>query len=148
GAPLPDGSDAIVIQEDTEAADGRVTVREGAPAGRYVRPAGLDFRAGEVGLAAGRILTARDVGLAAAMNVPRLRVRRRPRIAILATGDEVVRPGDPVGPSQIVSSNAFALAALIEALGAIPISLGIAADTVESLVERAAGAAGADLLVT
>jgi molybdopterin molybdotransferase len=113
-----------------------------------VRPAGLDFQAGAVGLAAGRALTARDVGLAAAMNVPWLRVRRRPRIAILATGDEVVRPGDPVGPNQIVSSNGFALAALIEALGGVPISLGIAGDTLESLTERARGAAGADLLVT
>jgi molybdopterin molybdotransferase len=82
------------------------------------------------------------------MNVPWLRVRRRPRIAILATGDEVVRPGDPVGPNQIVSSNGFALAALVEALGGTPITLGVAADTVESLLERAAGAAGSDLLVT
>ncbi len=148
GAPLPRGADAIVIQEDTEAKGSAVLVRESAAAGRYVRPAGLDFRAGEVGLKAGRVLGARDIGFAAAMNVPWLRVRRRPRIAILATGDEVVRPGDPVGPNQIVSSSAFALAALVEGLGGTPLSLGIAADTIESLVERAAGAAGADLLVT
>ncbi|MBI1776329.1 MAG: molybdopterin molybdotransferase MoeA [Proteobacteria bacterium] len=148
GAPLPTGADAIVIQEDTKREGEAVVVGESAPKGRYVRPAGLDFRAGEIGLAAGRVMSARDVGLAAAMNVPWLRVRRRPQVAILATGDEVVRPGDPLGPNQIVSSNGFALAALIAALGAMPISLGIAADTIESLVDRAAHAAGADLLIT
>src|SRR5690606_29763129 len=70
GAPLPPGADAIVIQEDTVAEGDTVTVRESAPAGRFVRPAGLDFREGAVGLAAGRLLTARDIGIAAAMNVP------------------------------------------------------------------------------
>ena len=148
GAPVPAGADAIVIQEDTEAEGDRVTVREGAPAGRYVRAAGLDFAAGKVGLTAGRLMTARDVGLAAAMNLPWVEVRRRPRIAILATGDEIVRPGDPVGPSQIVSSNSLALAATVRALGGEPLDLGIALDTRESLASRIAAARGADLLVT
>ncbi|MFQ5955068.1 MAG: gephyrin-like molybdotransferase Glp [Kiloniellales bacterium] len=148
GAPLPDGADTIVIQEDTEADGDAVTVREGAAPGTFIRPAGLDFRAGEVGLEAGRVLTARDVGLAAAMNVPWLEVRRRPRIAILATGDEVVMPGDPKGPYQIVGSNGLALAAFVTACGGAPINLGIALDTRESLQALAAGARGADMLVT
>src|SRR5690349_8867191 len=96
GGPVPRGADAIVIQEDTEASGDRVTVKEGVPRGRYVRPAGLDFRAGDVGLKAGRLMGVRDVALAAAMNHPWLRVRRKPRVAILATGDEVVMPGEPI----------------------------------------------------
>ena len=148
GGPVPDGADAIVIQEDTESQDDRVTVRVSAPEGNYIRPAGLDFSAGVVGLRAGRRLTARDVGLAAAMNVPWLAVRRKPRVALLATGDEIVRPGDPVGPHQIVSSNTLALAALVTEAGATPIDLGIARDNEDSLRRMAAAAAGADLLVT
>ncbi len=148
GAPLPDGADAIVIQEDASAEGERITVREGAPVGRYVRPAGLDFRAGDVGLKAGRVVGVRDLGLAAAMNRPWLAVRRRPRVAILATGDEIVMPGDPVGPSQIVSSNGLALAAFVRAWGGDPVSLGIAPDRAEALVAMAAGARGCDLLVT
>ncbi|MEQ8698507.1 MAG: molybdopterin molybdotransferase MoeA [Bauldia litoralis] len=148
GAPVPDGADAIVIQEDTDADGDAITVREGVAAGRYVRPAGLDFRAGSVGVEAGRILTPRDIGIAAAMNVPWLSVRRRPKVAILATGDEVVMPGDPLGPHQIVSSNGWALAAFVAANGGEPVNLGIAPDRAEALQAMASGAAGADLLVT
>ncbi|HYC04838.1 MAG TPA: gephyrin-like molybdotransferase Glp [Azospirillaceae bacterium] len=147
GAPMPDGADTVVLQEDSDELDGRVTVREGTP-GRWVRPAGLDFAAGAVGLRTGRLLTVRDVALAAAMNVPWLTVRRRPRVAILATGDEVVMPGDPLAPGQIVSSNGLALAALVTKLGGIPVNLGIAPDRLDRLAEIAAGAAGCDLLVT
>ncbi len=148
GARLPDDTDTIVIQENVDADGGAITVREATPAGRYVRAAGLDFNAGDVGLAAGRRLDARAIGLAAAMNVPWLRVRRRPRIAILGTGDEIVMPGDPRGENQIVSSNSLALQAFVEAHGGEAINLGIAADNRESLRRLAAGAAGADLLVT
>ena len=80
GGPVPDGADAIVMQENTQSGDGEVTIGQSSPEGRYIRPAGLDFREGEVGLEAGRVLSARDVGLAAAMNVPWLMVRRRPRV--------------------------------------------------------------------
>jgi molybdopterin molybdotransferase len=148
GAPVPEGADCIVIQEDTTRDGDVVTVNEGAPSGRYIRPEGLDFRAGEVGLPSGRVLTARDIGLAAAMDRPWLVVRRRPRIAILPTGDEIVMPGDPIGPNQIVSSNALALGALVTASGGIPIQLGIAADDTASLQRMASDAAGADMLVT
>jgi len=148
GAPLPAGADTIVIQEDVDAAAPTITVREGAAPGTYVRPAGLDFAAGEPGLAKGRRLTARDIGLAAAMNWPWLRVTRRPRVAILATGDEVVMPGEPIAPSQIVSSNGLALAAFVTACGGEPLPLGIVADDRAALAAMAEGARGADLLVT
>jgi molybdopterin molybdotransferase len=148
GAPVPNGADAIVIQEDTEARDGKVTVKEAAQLGRHIRVAGLDFKAGEVGVKGGHRLTAREVGLSAAMNVPWVRVYRRPRVALLATGDEIARPGDPVGPNQIVSSNTYALAAVVRALGGEPIVLGIAKDTVEDTIAKVEGARGADLLVT
>ena len=98
GAPLPDGADTIIIQEDTERSGDRVEIREGAARGRYVRRAGLDFAEGEVLLHAGRRLSPRDIGLAAAMNRPWLFVHRRPRVGVLSTGDEIVMPGDPIGP--------------------------------------------------
>ena len=148
GAPVPDGADTIVIQENVSADGDSITVRAGAPAGRYIRPAGLDFRAGEVGVPAGRRLDARAIGLAAAMNQPWLAVRRRPRIALLATGDEIVMPGEPLGPNQIVSSNTHALRAVVEGCGGEAIDLGIASDDTESLARLAAGASGADLLIT
>jgi len=148
GGPVPDGADAIAIQEDVVVYGADIVVHEGAPEGRYIRPAGLDFRAGTVGLKAGRRLGPREIGLAAAMDVPWLQVRRRPRVALLATGDEIVMPGDPVGPNQIVSSNVLALAAFVAERGGVPIDLGIARDTVQSLQAKAAGAVGADLLVT
>ena len=152
GAPLPGGADAVVIQEDAEA-DGQepgasVLLRATVVRGRHVREAGLDFGIGQLGIAAGRALTARDIGLAAAMNVPWLQVRRRPRIGLLATGDEIVRPGEPIGPAQIVSSNALALAALIRTSGGETVDLGIARDEIASVAAHAAGAKGCDLLVT
>ena len=148
GAPLPNGADTIVIQEDTKADGDRITVRESAAKGAFVRPAGLDFTTGDVLLRQGRLISARDVGIAAAMNLPWLRVRRRPRVASLATGDEIVMPGDPSGPNQLVSSNGLALSALVTACGGIPVNLGIALDSRESLTRMAAGAAGTDLLIT
>ena len=148
GAQLPAGTDTIVIQEDTDPDGDRVLVREAGPEGRYIRAAGLDFRSGEMGLPKGKLLTARDVGLAAAMNVPWLSVHRRPRVAVLATGNEVVLPGEPIEPGQIVSSNSFALAAMIRACGGEAIHLPIALDDRESLLAAADAAVGADLLLT
>lgn len=149
GAPVPDGADTIVIQENTEQSGGVVRVTDGtAPVGRYIRPAGLDFATGDVLLPRGKVLTARDVGLSAAMNVPWLSVHRRPRISILATGDEIVMPGDPIGRDQIVSSNALSLAAFITAQGGTPLDLGIAPDEEDGLRALAAGARGSDILVT
>ena len=149
GGPVPDGADAIVIQENTTAEANTVTVIEGTTtAGRYVRPAGLDFKEGQTLLSAGRALTARDIGLAAAMNVPWLKVRRKPLIALLATGDEIVMPGEPIGPHQIVSSNGLALSSFVAAEGGRSIDLGISPDSRDALKAMAAGARGADMLVT
>ncbi len=148
GGILPQGADAVVIQEDTQTLGDHVEIREAARPGRHVRLAGIDFRAGEAGLPAGRLLSARDIGLLAAMNVPWVSVRRRPRVAILATGDELVRPGEATDPDQIVSSNSLAIAAIIEAHGAEALDLGIAGDSEAALVEAARRASGADILVT
>lgn len=148
GAPLPEGADCIVIQEDAELEGDKVSVAQPVGKGNYVRPAGLDFKEGEVKLTAGTRLSARDIGLAAAMNRPWLKLRRKPRIALLATGDEIVMPGEAIGPNQIVSSNVLALAALIEEAGGEPVNLGIAPDREDALVDLLEGARGCDLLVT
>ena len=148
GGFVPEGVDAILLQEDAEAADGAVLVKESVAPGRWVRKRGLDFAEGETLLAAGRRLTARDIGLAAASNNPWLAVHRRPRIGILATGDEIALPGDPIPPGGIVSSNAHALAALIRAGGGEPIVLPIAPDDASAIADIAASAHGYDLLVT
>ncbi len=150
GAPLPDGADAIVIQEDT-ARDGDVVVIQ-APAKpqAYIRPAGLDFREGEVLLHAGTRLGAAELALAAAMNHAELDVAGKPRVAILATGDELVMPGSAPGPDEIVASNPFAIRAFVEQSGGEAIDLGIASDDFAAL-ERAieqAERAEADVLVT
>lgn len=148
GGPLPDGADTVVIQEDTDMGSPEVTVNETAPKGQHIRKAGIDFSEGEVLLEAGRRLGARDIGLAAAMNHPWIPVTRRPRIALLATGDEVVRPGEPLGPNQIVSSNGPALGAFIESRGGQALDLGIAQDEEASIRALAQGARGADMLIT
>jgi molybdopterin molybdotransferase len=155
GGVMPDGADAVIIQEDTiredSAVDGdHITITEAAKTGRHIRPAGVDFREGDVLLAGGSRLTDRDLSLAAGMNYPELVVRRRPKVAILATGDELVMPGTIPGPGQIVYSNGFALRALARAEGAETIDLGIAADTVAETTEgiRRARASGADILIT
>ena len=149
GGPMPDGADAIVIQENTETGGGAmITVLKGAATGAFVRPRGLDFRDGDVLLKAGRVISARDVGLLAAMNVPWLSVRRRPRVAILATGNEIVLPGDPIAPGQIVSSNGMAIGAMVKACGGEAIDLGIAGDNVAALRDATKAAIGADFLVT
>ncbi|MFO1080727.1 MAG: gephyrin-like molybdotransferase Glp [Reyranellaceae bacterium] len=148
GGPLPMGADSIVIQEDTSADGDRITILEAPRLGRHVRKAGLDFAIGDRPLAAGRALTSRDVALSAAMNHPWLSVHRKPRVAILSTGDELVMPGEPVGRNQIVSSSGIAVAALMRAWGAEPTLFDIARD--DRTVIEASIAAGTqhDLLIT
>ncbi len=148
GAPMPGGATAVVMQEDCAADDSVVRVGRAVAAGRYVRPAGFDFSERQELIPAGRRMTTRDVALAAGANVPWLSVRRRPRVAVLATGDEIAMPGDPLGPSQIVSTNALGLCALIASQGGTALNLGIARDSAESVAAMAAGAVGCDLLVT
>jgi molybdopterin molybdotransferase len=150
GGVVPDGADAVIIQEDTVIEGGGITITEPALPGRHIRPAGVDFRQGDVLLAAGSRLTDRDLSLAAGMNYPHLAVRPRPKVAILATGDELVMPGETPGPGQIVYSNGYALRALARNEGAETFDLGIAADTVEATTDgiRRARDLGADVLVT
>jgi molybdopterin molybdotransferase len=150
GGVIPDGADAVVIQEDTVADGETITVTAAAIIGRHIRPAGVDFREGDRLLAAGRRLTERDLSLAASMNYPELPVRRRPKLALLATGDELVMPGSQPAPGQIVYSNGYALRALARAEGAETIDLGVASDTMEATTAgiRRAREAGADILVT
>jgi len=150
GGVMPRGADTVVIQEVAARNGDRVAVKRPEALGRNVRPKGLDFKAGAVLLAAGRRLSARDIALAAAMNHATVPVYRRPRMAVLATGDELVAPGTPPALGQIVSSNGFALAAIGRREGAETIDLGIAADRLDDTVAavRRARAAAADVLVT
>lgn len=148
GGVVPEGGDAIVIQEDTDASADSVTIKEAARPNRHIRAAGLDFKTGDVLAPAGKRLTARDVSLIAAGDVPELSVRRRPRIALAATGDELTLPGAPKAPGAIVASSGYALTPLIEAWGGEVLDLGIIPDTVEAVAALPERAAGADLLVT
>ena len=150
GAPVPEGADAILIQENAEAEGQTVTAREPVAAGRFLRRAGLDFREGETLVRAGDTLDARRLALAASAGYAVLPVRRKPRVAVLATGDELVRPGEPAAWDQIVASNGLALGALSLESGAELIDLGIVTDDLGALraaVGRARSA-GADLLIT
>jgi molybdopterin molybdotransferase len=150
GAPIPAGADAVVIQEDVRREDGLIRLSAATPAGDNLRHAGMDFREGEALIAAGRRLTPRDVALAAAANHTTLAVRRRARVAILATGDELVAPGGSPGPSQIIASNNFAVAGVVQACGGVAIDLGIAVDELGALKAAVGRAqeAKADVLVT
>jgi molybdopterin molybdotransferase len=148
GAPLPMGADAIVIQEDTKADGKTITILEAPRIGRHIRKAGLDFAAGDRPFTAGRRLTTRDVALAAAMNLPWLSVHRKPRVAILSTGDELVMPGEPIGRNQIVSSSGIAVAALLRGWGGEPTLFDIARDDAKLIEDRIAAGAQHDLLIT
>lgn len=150
GAPVPDGCDTILIQENARVEAGFVEPLQSVASGRHIRAKGIDFAEGEVLLAAGTRLGASNIALAAAMNFAEVTVTRRPRVGILATGDELVHPGATIGADQIVATNAFAIAALVEAAGGEALDLGIARDELGALDEciAAARASAADVLVT
>jgi len=150
GGVLPTGADTIVVQEHVERIGDRIAVSIAAPAGKHIRAAGLDFRTGDALLERGRLLSGRDVSLAAAANHPRLPVYRKPKVAIFATGDELVAPGSEPGPGQIVYSNGFAIAALVRSEGALIEDLGVVPDRLEETVAavRRARDLDVDLLVT
>lgn len=148
GSVVPAGADAILLQEDATRDDDIVVVNEAVLTNRHIRRAGQDFTHGDILIRAGRKLTSRDIGLAASGNHPWLAVHRRPRIAILATGDEIALPGEPIPPGGIISSNAHALAALVRAAGGDPVVLPIAADTTEAISAVADAVVGMDMLVT
>ncbi|MRX50494.1 molybdopterin molybdenumtransferase MoeA [Paracoccus sp. S-4012] len=146
GAPVPDGADWVVMQENTVRAGDRVTINEPGTHSN-IRLQGNDFREGSI-LEPGRRLNAADIGLLAAMNCPRVGVAKRPLVAILPGGDELVPPGQTPAPGQIVSSNDLAIAALVAETGALPRILPIARDTEASLRESLEAASDADLIVT
>ncbi|MGY6411260.1 MAG: molybdopterin molybdotransferase MoeA [Alkalilacustris sp.] len=145
GAPLPEGADHVVIQENVEADGDRITLRAVGPS--HVRPAGLDFAAGSR-LDPPRRLRPVDLALLAAMNVAEVTVARRPEVALIATGDELVMPGTDPGPDQILASNIFALKAMVEAEGARTRLLPIARDSLDSLETVLGLAEDADVVVT
>lgn len=151
GAPVPEGADTILLQEDAIVhEDGRIEATEATAPGRHIRKAGLDFSEGEKLLAAGRVLDAAALALAAAANHPVLDVAREPVVAILATGTELVAPGAMPGPDQIVASNTYAIMALVKQAGGRSIDLGIVSDDLGALDDaiRRALESGADILVT
>lgn len=148
GAPVPQGADAVVIQENTGASGKAITVLQPVKTGQNIRFAGLDFRKADALLPAGLTLFARDIGLAAAANAPKLAVRRRPVVALIATGDELVLPGGKPRADQIVSSNSHALAAMAQHLGATVVNFGIVPDSLKATERAIARAAKADILVT
>ncbi|PJE26887.1 molybdopterin molybdochelatase [Pseudooceanicola antarcticus] len=147
GAPIPDGATRVVLQEDVTREGDRITLGERLDTGPHIRAAGIDFRAGDR-LTAPRLLRPADVALLAAMNAPRLTVSRRPEVALISTGDELVLPGEDPGPDQIIASNTFGLEALFRAHGATVRLLPLARDSRASLEATFALASGADLVVT
>lgn len=151
GAPVPEGADAVIIQETVDRLEGGIVrLNEAAISGRHIRLAGVDFEEGKTGLEKGRLLDAGAITFAAAMNHAELPVARKPRVAVLATGDELRLPGQSLGPDQIIASNTFGVAALARGAGADIIDLGIAADRMDALDEALdeAIAHEADVLVT
>ena len=150
GGVVPPGADTIVIQEHTAREGDAVVVQRPSAAGRHIRHEGLDFKAGDVLLRRGHRLSARDLALAAAMNHPVVPVHRRAKVAVLATGDELVMPGTTPGHGQIVYSNGYALMAQVAAEGAEIVDLGIAPDRLDATIAAVVRAKklGADVLVT
>lgn len=147
GAPIPEGTQCVVIQEDITRAGDVITLGQTLGSGNNIRRAGIDFDTG-FSLPKGRLLTAQDIALLAAMNIRDLPVIRRPDVAILSTGDELVMPGDPLGPDQIIASNTFGLHALIAGAGGLPRILPIARDTTASLRFALEMSQNADLVLT
>ncbi|WP_135504923.1 gephyrin-like molybdotransferase Glp [Roseovarius aestuariivivens] len=147
GAPVPPGADRVVIQEDVTRDGDCVTVTGPPDESPHVRPQGSDFKIGDR-IEAPRRLSPPDIALLAAMNVADVKVRRKPRVALISTGDELVMPGDDPGPDQIIASNTFGLKAMLEEMGARARILPIARDTTTSLETAFELAAGADLVVT
>jgi molybdopterin molybdotransferase len=149
GAPLPEGADAVVPQEDVAADHERITLTASVSSGAYVRPAGEDVRAGDVVVEPGGSIGAAEVGLLATLGYSQVRVFRRPRVAILSTGNELADLGTEPGPGQIPNTNTYSLMAQVIEAGGEPINLGVAPDQLDAITERVHwGLDAADVLVT
>jgi molybdopterin molybdotransferase len=159
GAPIPAGADSVVPFEETDepfekppekalSLAAKVRVFKAAKAGNNVREAGQDVRAGELVLAKGTVLRPPEVGVIASLGRDRVRVIRRPEVAVLSTGDELLDPGEPLQPAKIYDANQYSIAALVERFGGVPRLLGVAKDTVEDLTASVREGLGADMLVT
>ncbi len=148
GAPLPDGADAVVPQEDVEVDGDRVRVPGGVAAGAYVRPRGEDVRRGDHVLSPGQRLGPAEIGLLATLGHSPVRVHRRPRVAILSTGNELADLGTEPGPGQIPNTNTYSLMAQVTEAGAVAVNLGIAPDRLEAIEERLAWGRDADVLLS
>ena len=148
GAVMPDGADAIVIQENTESDGKTVTVKAGTESGKHIRRAGLDFRAGDTLIPHGRYLSARDVTLLAAGDLAQVAVTRKPRIAVVATGDELARPGEKHAPGGIVASSNYGIVALVEKWCGVAVDLGILPDKPEAFATLPRATKDCDLIVT
>ena len=147
GAPVPEGGRRVVIQEDVTREGDTITLSDSPDPGPHIRPKGGDFAEGAT-VEAPRRLGPADLSLLAAMNIARVPVHRRPVVALIATGDELVQPGETPRPDQIIASNTYGLAAMVEAEGGVARLLPIARDTREALAQAFDLAAGADLVVT
>lgn len=152
GGPLPPGADAVVKQEDTRGAEGpgatRVEVLSSVPAGGHVFPQGEDIRAGQVIVPAGTLLRPQELGVLASVGVWRVRVHPRPRVAVLATGDELVMAHEPVSPGKVRSSNSLTMVNQAARYGAVPEDLGIARDTLAEVLGRMRAADRPDIVIT
>jgi molybdopterin molybdotransferase len=148
GAPLPEGADTVVPQEDVEATGGRIALRDTLERAAYVRQRGEDVRIGDRVLEPGTVLTAAEIGLLATLGFGQVRVHRRPRVAILSTGNELADLGTEPGPGQIPNTNTYTLMAQVLEAGAEPVSLGVARDRLEAIEERIRASRDADVLVS
>jgi molybdopterin molybdotransferase len=148
GAPLPEGADTVVPQEDVDATDGRVVLRGATEHAAYVRPRGEDVRVGDRVLEPGTVLSAAEIGLLATLGYGRVSVYRRPRVAILSTGNELADLGTEPGPGQIPNTNSYTLMAQVLEAGADPVNLGVARDQLEAIEARVRAARTADVLVS
>jgi molybdopterin molybdotransferase len=148
GAPLPPGADSVIPQEEVETDGQAVRVPRPVAPGEYVRPAGEDVRAGETVLEPGHPIGAAEVGLLATLGRAQVRVSRRPRVAILSTGDELVELGGRIGPGKIPNSNTYSLMAQVAHAGGEPINLGVARDSLDAIEERVRWGLGADVLIS
>lgn len=148
GAPVPDGADAVIPQEDVSAEGAIVRVPRRVPVGDSVRPRGEDMLAGDVVMEPGRRLGAAEVGVLATLGRHQVRVVRRPRVGILSTGDEIVDLGGAIGPGQIANSNTYSLMAQVFEVGAVPVNLGVARDRLEDIRERLTWGLGCDVLIS